>query len=130
MCLKGHFLLGKDSTFLVTPYLGMAKVYSADGKATKAIKMYQHAITLLESSRGAESKDLVVPLLGLGSLLLKEGRAVDAEAHFTRFIIIFSIPFSLHQWRCPLAYSLYFFVFFFPSLLKSFEHIYIIIWTK
>lgn len=62
----------------------MAKVLGSSGKATKAMELYQHAITLLESSRGAESKDLVVPLLGLGNLLLKEGRTIDAETHFTR----------------------------------------------
>lgn len=99
MCLKGHFLLGKDSTFLATPYLGMAKVYDSDGKATKAMEMYQNAITLLESNRGAESKDLVVPLLGLGNLLLKGGRAVDAETHFTRlnFLLLLSPSASPHQ---------------------------------
>lgn len=84
MGLKCHFLLGKDSTFLVTPCLGMAKVLGSTRKTEKAMEMYQKAITLLESSRGAESKDLVVPLLGLGNLLLKEGRAIDAETHFTR----------------------------------------------
>ncbi|KAL5145681.1 Nephrocystin-3 [Glycine soja] len=69
----------KDSTFLVTPCLGMAKVIDSIGKATKAIETYQRVITLLESSRGANSKDLVVPLLSLANLLLKERRANDAE---------------------------------------------------
>jgi tetratricopeptide (TPR) repeat protein len=77
-------LLGKDSTILVTPYLGMAKALGSIGKATKAIEIYQQVITLLESSKGAESKHLVVPLLSLGNLLLKEGRVNDAESHFTR----------------------------------------------
>lgn len=122
MCLKGHFLLGKDSTFLVTPYLGMAKVYSADGKATKAIKMYQHAITLLESSRGAESKDLVVPLLGLGSLLLKEGRAVDAEAHFTRlnFLLLFSPSLFLCTSGVAVLHIHFISLFFFPFPFEEF----------
>lgn len=78
--------IGKDSTLLITPYLGMAKVLGSFGKATKAIKIYQRVITLLGSSRGAQSKDLVVPLLSLGNLLLKEGKANDAETHFTRLI--------------------------------------------
>lgn len=85
-------LLGRDSTILVSPYLGMAKALGSIGKATKAIEIYQHVITLLESNKGAESKDLVVPLLSLGNLLLKEGRVNDAESHFTRlsFLILFS----------------------------------------
>lgn len=77
---------------LVTPRLGMAKALGSIGKATKAIEIYQHVISLLESSRGAESKDLVIPLLSLGNLLLKEGKANDAESHFTRlsFLFLFS----------------------------------------
>ena len=92
-------LLGKESTFLVAPCLAMAKVLSSVGKATKAIEKYQHAITLLESNRGAESKDLVVPLLGLGNLLLKERRVRDAETHFTRLSFLFfyfPFPDSVH----------------------------------
>lgn len=85
-------LVGKDSTILVMPHLGMAKALGSIGKATKAIEIYQHVITLVESNKGAESKDLVVPLLSLGNLLLKEGRVNDAESRFTRlsFLILFS----------------------------------------
>ena len=91
-------LLGKDSTILVTPRLGMAKALGSIGKATKAIEIYQHVITLLESNRGAESRDLVVPLLSLGNLLLKEGRANDAESRFSRlsFIIFFILPYLVY----------------------------------
>lgn len=85
-------LVGKNSTILVMPHLGMAKAFGSIGKATKAIEIYQHVITLVESNKGAESKDLVVPLLSLGNLLLKEGRVNDAESRFTRlsFLILFS----------------------------------------
>ncbi|XP_028762406.1 protein KINESIN LIGHT CHAIN-RELATED 2 isoform X1 [Neltuma alba] len=94
---------GKDSTFLVTPYLGVAKVYGSDRKAAKAMEMYQHAITLLESSRGTESKDLVVPLLGLGNLLLEEGRAKDAEAHFVRVLNIYTSLYGQIDGRSGMA---------------------------
>jgi len=80
------FLLGKGSAFLVSPLLGMAKILGSIGKATKAIEVYQRVISILESSRGAESKDLVVPLSGLGNLLIKEGRATDAESLFNRLL--------------------------------------------
>lgn len=89
------FLLGKDNTILVTPHLGMAKALGSIGKATKAIEIYQHVIALLESNRGAESKDLVVPLLSLGNLLLKEGRANDAESRFTRLNFLVLFPYSI-----------------------------------
>ncbi|XP_061375686.1 uncharacterized protein LOC133317810 isoform X2 [Gastrolobium bilobum] len=96
---------GKDSTFLVTPYLGMAKVLGSIGKATKAIEIYQRVITLLESNRGAENKDLVVPLLGLGNLLLKERRANDAETHFTRVLNIYTKLYGQNDGRIGMAMS-------------------------
>ncbi|MED6155772.1 hypothetical protein PIB30_008357 [Stylosanthes scabra] len=96
---------GKDSTFLVTPYLAVAKVLGSVGKATKAIEKYQCAITILESKRGAESKDLVVPLLGLGNLLLKERRVDDAEIHFTRVLDIYIKLYGQNDGRIGLAMS-------------------------
>ncbi|KAM2722328.1 hypothetical protein FF1_042101 [Malus domestica] len=54
---------GKNSVFLTTPILGMAKVLSSIRRTSKAVESYNCAITLLESSR-----DLVVPLFGLGNL--------------------------------------------------------------
>ncbi|XP_016163305.1 nephrocystin-3 isoform X2 [Arachis ipaensis] len=96
---------GKDSPFLVTPYLAMAKVLGSTGKATKAIEKYQSAITILESKRGAESKDLVVPLLGLGNLLLKERRVNDAETHFTRVLDIYTKSYGQNDGRIGLAMS-------------------------
>lgn len=86
------FLLGKGSAFLVSPLLGMAKILGSIGKATKAIEVYQRVISILESSRGAESKDLVVPLSGLGNLLIKEGRATDAESLFNRLLYFLLVP--------------------------------------
>lgn len=79
-------LVGKDSAFLTTPLLGMAKSLGSIGRATKAVEIYHRAIAILELSRGAESEDVVVPLLGLGNLLIKEKRATDAEIPFIRFI--------------------------------------------
>lgn len=99
-------LLGNDSTILVTPYLGMAKALGSIGKAKKAIEIYQHVITLLESNRGAESKDLVVPLLSLGNLLLKEGRANDAESRFTRLSFLFIFSFHIYF----ISYSTFFYI--------------------
>jgi tetratricopeptide (TPR) repeat protein len=80
------FFLGKNSIFLITPLLGMAKVLGNIGRSTKAVETYNHTISILELSRGAESEDLVVVLYALGNLLLKEGRAADAETHFVRLI--------------------------------------------
>ncbi|KAH1245573.1 Nephrocystin-3 [Glycine max] len=96
---------GKDSTFLVTPCLGMAKVIGSIGKATKAIETYQRVITLLESSRGANSKDLVVPLLSLANLLLKERRANDAETHFTRILNIYTELYGQNDGKIGMAMS-------------------------
>jgi hypothetical protein len=70
----------------------MAKILGSIGKATKAIEVYQRVISILESSRGAESKDLVVPLSGLGNLLIKEGRATDAESLFNRLLYFLLVP--------------------------------------
>ena len=98
---KSSFFLfstsGTNSVFLVTPFLGMAKALGSIGKATKAIEFYHRAITILESSRGAESEDLVIPLFGLGSLLLQEGKAKDAETAFLRlnlFLFLFFFFFN------------------------------------
>ncbi|KAH1255656.1 hypothetical protein AAZV13_04G192500 [Glycine max] len=96
---------GMDSTFLVTPCLGMAKVLGSIGKATKAIETYQRVITLLESSRGTKSKDLVVPLLSLANLLLKEGRANDAETHFTRVLNIYTELYGQNDGKIGMAMS-------------------------
>ncbi|KAF5956034.1 hypothetical protein HYC85_008890 [Camellia sinensis] len=50
----------------------MAKVLGSIRRATKAVEVYHCVITILKLSKGAESEDLVVPLLGLGNLLMKE----------------------------------------------------------
>lgn len=62
----------------------MGKALGSTGKATKAIEFYDRAITILESSRGAQTEDLVIPLFGLGNLLLQEGKSKDAETPFLR----------------------------------------------
>uniref|UniRef100_A0A0A0KN69 MalT-like TPR region domain-containing protein n=1 Tax=Cucumis sativus TaxID=3659 RepID=A0A0A0KN69_CUCSA len=73
---------GEDSSFLITPILGMAKVLGTIGRAGKAVECYNRAISLLESSRGFENEDLVIPLISLGNLMLKEGKGKDAETCF------------------------------------------------
>lgn len=85
--LNQHYfcLLGKSNTLLVTPLLGLAKSFTSDGKATKAIGVYERTLTILERNRGYESEDLVVPLFSLGKLLLKEGKADETEVPFTRY---------------------------------------------
>lgn len=80
-------MLGKCNTLLVTPLLGLAKSFASDGKATKAIGVYERTVTILERNRGSESEDLVVPLFSLGKLLLKEGKAAEAEIPFTRYAV-------------------------------------------
>lgn len=62
----------------------MTKVLSSTGRTTKAVDIYHRVIKILELSRGTESEDFVVPLVGLGNLLIKEGRATDAENAFVR----------------------------------------------
>lgn len=64
----------------------MGKVLGFIGRASKATDMYHRAITILESSCGAESEQLVVPLFALGNLLIKEGKATDAEKTFVRLL--------------------------------------------
>lgn len=82
LCAFNFFIyfLGKDSAFLITTLLGMAKALGSIGRATKAVETYNRAINILESSRDIESEDLVVPLFSLGNLLIKEGRASEAES--------------------------------------------------
>lgn len=80
------FHVGKNSIFLVTSLLGMAKVLGSIGRATRAIEFYHRVITIFELNRGAESVDLVLPLSGLGNQLIKEGKATDAENVFTRLV--------------------------------------------
>lgn len=64
----------------------MAKVLGSIGRVTKAVEVYHRAISILESNRGTESTDLVVPLFSLGNLLIKEGRATEAERAFFRLL--------------------------------------------
>lgn len=74
--------------------MGIAKVLSSTGKATKAVDIYHRVIRILELNRGVETEDLVVPLFGLGSLLIKEGKVTGAENSFIRLV---RIPFILIQ---------------------------------
>lgn len=75
---------GKNSVYLVTPILGMAKALGSIGRATKAVESYHHSINILESCRGSENEDLIIPLFGLGNLLLKERKAMEAETPYLR----------------------------------------------
>lgn len=68
--------------------LGLAKVQGSVGRATKAVAIYHRVITILETNGGAESEDLVLPLSGLGNILIKEGKALDAERAFSRLLCL------------------------------------------
>ncbi|XP_024029789.1 LOW QUALITY PROTEIN: uncharacterized protein LOC112094053 [Morus notabilis] len=94
---------GKNSVFLVTPYLGMAKSLGSSGKATEAIEFYNRAITILESSRGVESEDLIVPLFGLGNILIQEGKAMEAETPFLRILNIYTKLYGEYDGRVGMA---------------------------
>ncbi|KAF5947502.1 hypothetical protein HYC85_013459 [Camellia sinensis] len=86
----------------------MAKVLGSIQRATKAVEVYHRVITIFELSKGAESEDLVVPLLGLGNLLMKEGKAMDAEIPFMRILNIYTKLYGENDGRvgkamCSLA---------------------------
>ncbi|PQQ04267.1 nephrocystin-3 isoform X1 [Prunus yedoensis var. nudiflora] len=78
-------------------------VLSSIGRTSKAVEFYHRAISLLESSRGAESEDLVIPLFGVGSLLLKEGKPVEAETPFLRIFNIYKKLYGENDGRVGLA---------------------------
>lgn len=67
----------------------MGKVLGSTGKAAEAIDAYKRVIMIWELSKGTESKELALPLFSLGNLLLKEGRASEAEDLFNRFSFCF-----------------------------------------
>jgi hypothetical protein len=50
----------------------MAKVLGNIGRSTKAVETYSHTSSILELSRGAESKDLVVVLMLLAIFYSKK----------------------------------------------------------
>ncbi|XP_062153907.1 uncharacterized protein LOC133862057 isoform X2 [Alnus glutinosa] len=94
---------GKNSIFLITSLLGMAKVLGNISRSTKAVEIYNRTISILELSRGAESEDLVLALFGLGNLLLKEGRAADAETHFIRILTLYKKLYGENDGRVGMA---------------------------
>ncbi|KAM7272280.1 hypothetical protein ACFE04_026943 [Oxalis oulophora] len=96
-------IYGKNSVFLVMPFLGMAKAYDSIGRATKSVDMYHNAIAILELSRGPVSEDLVIPLSALGNLLLKEGKASDAESTFNRILQIYRNLYGESDGRVGMA---------------------------
>ena len=80
---------GENSEFLVKPYLGIFGSLDSTGKATEAIEFCHRALRILELSRGVDSKKVVNPLYCLGILLLRQGKAKDAKAHFITFKLFF-----------------------------------------
>ncbi|KAK0592901.1 hypothetical protein LWI29_027493 [Acer saccharum] len=96
-------IYGKNSTYLITPLLGLAKALGSIGRVTKAVEVYHRIITILELDRGAESEDLVLPLLGLGNLLIKEGKAKDAESAFIRILEIYTKVYGENDGRVGMA---------------------------
>ncbi|GAY57200.1 hypothetical protein CUMW_177590 [Citrus unshiu] len=93
----------KTSILLVTSLLGMAKVLGSIGRAKKAVEIYHRVITILELNRGTESADLVLPLFSLGSLFIKEGKAVDAESVFSRILKIYTKVYGENDGRVGMA---------------------------
>ena len=89
---KFSFLIGSDSSFLVSPMLGMAKALGSNGRIREAIQTYHCVIELLEHHKGPLCEELVVPLFSLGKLLLKEARVSEAENFFKRYLYpLFSV---------------------------------------
>lgn len=89
--------VGTRSSFLCTPLMGMAKVQGTSGRAPEAINTYQRVIEILESIGGGETREMILPLCALGNLLIKEGRASDAEFTFSRLVKCITDKFLLHQ---------------------------------
>ncbi|KAF5947517.1 hypothetical protein HYC85_013474 [Camellia sinensis] len=52
--------------------------------------LYRCLLTILELSKGADSEDLVVPLLGLDNLLMKKGKAKDTENPFIGILNVYT----------------------------------------
>lgn len=75
--------------------MGIAKVLGSSGRASEAIETYHRVIDILESNR-REGEELIVPLSSLGNLLLKEGKASDAECTFNRFVLCIMDMVFLH----------------------------------
>ncbi|XP_015576515.2 uncharacterized protein LOC8268186 isoform X4 [Ricinus communis] len=97
--------LKDDGPLLDSVLMHMGSMYSALGKFEKSMIAYQRVISVLESKygRGAESKELVVPLFGLGNLLMKEGRTTDAEIHFIRILNIYRKLYGENDGRYGMA---------------------------
>lgn len=81
--------------------MGIAKVLRSIGRSTKAIAVYQRAVDILEKKRGMGSEELVVPLSGLGNLLLSEGKAVEAENCFSRYCSTWYVSWNIHKLYLP-----------------------------
>lgn len=107
----------------------MAKSLGSSGKATRAIEFYNLAISLLESSRGIENKDLIMPLLGLGNMLLQEGKATEAENPFLRlnFFPAFFGWATFPSFVLAGVYDLCLTFSSFPFLSQNLEYIYEVI---
>ncbi|GMP70608.1 hypothetical protein CsSME_00029397 [Camellia sinensis var. sinensis] len=66
--------------------------------------LYRCLLTILELSKGADSEDLVVPLLGLDNLLMKKGKAKDTENPFIGILNVCYVGRMMEEleWQCVL----------------------------
>ncbi|KAB2596826.1 nephrocystin-3-like [Pyrus ussuriensis x Pyrus communis] len=95
----------KNCVFLTTPILGMAKVLSSIGRTSKAVEFYNSATTLLESSRAAESEDLVIPLLA--SAILSKVLNICKKLYGENDGRVGMATCSLAHVKCAISISLY-----------------------
>jgi alpha-tubulin suppressor-like RCC1 family protein len=71
--------VGRDQTTILSSLTILADVYRQAGKFDKAEPVYQHALQLLEKSRGPEDASLAPVLRSYAEMLRKAGRAEDAN---------------------------------------------------
>ncbi|XP_031499556.1 uncharacterized protein LOC116263877 isoform X2 [Nymphaea colorata] len=104
-------LFGKQSLFLVSPLLGIARAFASSGRAKEGIKTFHEVIHLYERSKGGDDEDLVFPLSSLGNLLVSEGKIEEAENCFSRIISIYRKLYGENDGRtgmalCSLAHAM------------------------
>ncbi|CAN6444491.1 unnamed protein product [Victoria cruziana] len=104
-------LFGRESLFLVSPLLGMARAFASSGRAKEGIRTFHRVIHFYEGSKGGDDEDLVLPLSSLGNLLVSEGKIEEAEKCFNRIINIYTKLYGENDGRtgmalCSLAHAM------------------------
>ncbi|KAK9914522.1 hypothetical protein M0R45_038296 [Rubus argutus] len=114
--------LKDDEPLLDSVLVHMGSMYSTLGKFEKSMLVYRRAIDNMENiygknsvflithqfwawQKGAESEDLVIPLFGLASLLLKQGKPIEAETPFLRILNIYTKLYGEDDGRVGMAMS-------------------------